>query len=86
MGRVYLATELATKRPKDLGAPSLPAGFDAWFARAVAREPESRFPDAGAAHRALVEVFEAPARRRRVALVAGALVVLAAIAAVVATR
>ena len=32
---------------------SLPPGFDAWFSRAVTREPQERFPDAHAAFAAL---------------------------------
>ena len=35
----------------------LPAGFDAWFARCVAREPSSRFADAGLAWRAMQKML-----------------------------
>jgi serine/threonine protein kinase len=35
----------------------LPAGFDAWFARAAAKSPDDRFPSAGASVTALAEVF-----------------------------
>ncbi|MBM4363427.1 MAG: protein kinase, partial [Deltaproteobacteria bacterium] len=38
----------ATARAAELGAPgSLPPGFDAWFARAVCRDPSARFATAG---------------------------------------
>jgi serine/threonine-protein kinase len=36
-------------------APDLPAAFDAWFARATAREPKDRFASAADAARALAE-------------------------------
>ncbi|WP_437586732.1 serine/threonine protein kinase [Sorangium sp. So ce1000] len=36
----------------------LPPGFDAWFAKATAREPEARFPTASSAVEALAEVFD----------------------------
>jgi len=36
----------ASVRAAQLGAPALPPGFDAWFARCVARAPEDRFQDA----------------------------------------
>jgi tRNA A-37 threonylcarbamoyl transferase component Bud32 len=39
------------------GGPSLPAGFDAWFERAVARDPAQRFADARAAWSALAPVL-----------------------------
>jgi serine/threonine protein kinase len=35
----------------------IPPGFDAWFARAAAREPAARFPDANEAFRALEPVL-----------------------------
>jgi len=35
------------------GGAKIPPGFDAWFARCVARDPAARFPDAGEAWRAL---------------------------------
>jgi serine/threonine protein kinase len=38
----------ASQRARELGAPALPEGFDAWFARCVNREPSARFPDARA--------------------------------------
>jgi serine/threonine protein kinase len=43
----------ATERARELGAASLPEGFDAWFARCVARSPADRFADGGAAKSAL---------------------------------
>ncbi len=44
----------ASERAAELGRASrLPADFDAWFARAVVRDPSARFADAGAAFRAL---------------------------------
>jgi serine/threonine-protein kinase len=48
----------ATERANDLGvAARLPEGFDAWFARCLAREPAYRFADAGAAWRAMGPLF-----------------------------
>ena len=50
----------ASVRARLLGVEaSLPAGFDAWFARAVTREPAARFADADGARRALAAVFDA---------------------------
>lgn len=44
----------ASRRAAELGVQSfLPQGFDAWFARCVAREPRERFRDAAEAHAAL---------------------------------
>ena len=42
-------------------AMSAPYGIDAWFARAVAREPLERFPNAREAFAALVPILRAPA-------------------------
>ena len=50
----------ATARARVLGHfGGLPAGFDAWFARCVARDPAARFPDAGACLEALRPVLSA---------------------------
>ena len=50
----------ATQRAAELGAAGvLPAGFDAWFARTVTREPTERYPEAGAAIAELVRVLGA---------------------------
>ncbi len=63
-------------RAEALGvAASLPAGFDAWFARCVTRDPAQRFPEAHAAVDALLPLLaEGPRRpsrpRRSVAPVA----------------
>ncbi len=44
----------ATARAAALGVPGrLPAGFDVWFAKAVARDPADRYPDATVAMAAL---------------------------------
>ncbi len=54
----------ASSRAKALGATApLPGGFDAWFDRAVERDPARRFHDAGAAWKALAPVLagEVPA-------------------------
>ncbi len=43
----------ASERAAELGAAdALPAGFDDWFARTVARDPGARYPNAGEAVRA----------------------------------
>jgi serine/threonine protein kinase len=47
----------ASARSQKLGGPPLPDGFDAWFAKAVARPPEERFPNARAALDALAAVL-----------------------------
>lgn len=45
---------LASVRAREQGVlEKLPDGFDGWFARCVARDPRARYPDAGAAWRAL---------------------------------
>ncbi len=50
----------ASVRAAELGATGmLPPGFDAWFARAVAREPASRFPEATSAFAALAPLLDA---------------------------
>ena len=52
--------EPASVRAGALGVEgALPAGFDAWFARAVTRDPSARFPDGDVARRALAAVFDA---------------------------
>lgn len=53
----------ASARALELGVPvALPPGFDAWFARAVARDPAARFPSAAEAASALLgEVLGASA-------------------------
>ncbi len=55
--------EPASTRARELGVPvTLPPGFDAWFARAVARDPAARFPSAAEAASALLgEVLGAAA-------------------------
>jgi formylglycine-generating enzyme required for sulfatase activity len=47
----------ASLRAADLGHGTLPEGFDAWFARCVARDPAARFQDARAAFAALEPVL-----------------------------
>ncbi len=50
--------EPATRRAAELGlAPTLPAGFDAWFSRAVNRDASARFHDAEEAWAALEPLF-----------------------------
>jgi formylglycine-generating enzyme required for sulfatase activity/tRNA A-37 threonylcarbamoyl transferase component Bud32 len=54
------------KRPLEDGqfaVPTLPPGFDAWFARCVNRDVEARFPDAGEAVRAFAELVTTDAPR-----------------------
>ena len=43
------------------GGDLIPRGFDGWFARAVARDPAVRFPDAGALWTAMQGVLPLPA-------------------------
>lgn len=45
--------EPATARAAELGRPTLPPAFDAWFARCVTREPHARFADAAQVRAAL---------------------------------
>jgi len=83
---------LASSRAAEY-AVRVPDGFDAWFARAVARDPAARFPNARVAFDALAPLLrapsvatpvEAPPPGRGAALVVvalGVLVVLAAIGA-----
>ncbi len=48
----------ASDRARELGAIGrIPTGFDAWFARAVNRDPAARFPDARAAWQAYVDAL-----------------------------
>jgi phosphate transport system substrate-binding protein len=52
----------ASVRAGELGkSDCLPAGFDAWFARCVDREPSNRFADARVAFDALAPLLSAPA-------------------------
>jgi eukaryotic-like serine/threonine-protein kinase len=56
--------EPATQRAAELGVDAaLPPGFDAWFERAVQRDPERRFRDAGQAWRGLEPLLSAGAAR-----------------------
>jgi serine/threonine protein kinase/formylglycine-generating enzyme required for sulfatase activity len=49
----------ASERAAALGCEApLPPGFDAWFARCVARAPGERYPEAGVASAALVALLE----------------------------
>ncbi len=50
----------ASTRIVELGSPAnaVPPGFDAWFARAVVRDPAARFKDASEAHAALTALFQ----------------------------
>ena len=56
--------EPASVRARALGVTTpLPPGFDAWFARAVNRDPAARFTDGAAASGALKQVFAPPPDR-----------------------
>jgi eukaryotic-like serine/threonine-protein kinase len=58
--------EPASRRSRELGTGAkLPVGFDAWFGRAVHREPSQRFGDAAAAWQALEPLFGVSEQRRR---------------------
>jgi serine/threonine protein kinase len=78
----------ASERTRELGSDvELPRGFDAWFARMVARDPAARFATAGEARDALAAIVPlrgaGPPVRPRWRLVAAgalALVVVAALA------
>jgi hypothetical protein len=49
-----------SERAKELGSPvALPEELDAWLSRALSREPEERFADAGLAWEALAPILEA---------------------------
>jgi serine/threonine protein kinase len=51
-------------RAHELGVAHLiPPGFDAWFARCVAREPGDRFANVGQAHAALTPILRGPTPR-----------------------
>ena len=51
--------DAASERARELGA-SVPPGFDAWFARCVARDPGQRFPNAAEAVAGLTPVLLGP--------------------------
>ncbi len=52
--------DTATQRAQEMGVASvIPQGFDAWFSRAVARDPRARFPDARTAFAALEPILTA---------------------------
>ena len=51
----------ASERAREYGVAEPPAGFDAWFARAVARDPKARFAEGGEACDALVALLGAAA-------------------------
>jgi serine/threonine protein kinase len=55
--------EPASQRAASLGLRPAPDGFDAWFARCVAREPGERFPEARACLRALDALLARVAER-----------------------
>ena len=57
----------ASRRAAELGGAMPPEGFDAWFARCVAREPAERFKDADEAQEALDRVLVTGSATRRVA-------------------
>ncbi|HVY48553.1 MAG TPA: serine/threonine-protein kinase [Minicystis sp.] len=72
----------ASERARELGVEdALPPGFDAWFARAVVRDPDARFANAAEAHAALAPLVDA---RRGGRSGARTLVIAAAVALVVA--
>jgi formylglycine-generating enzyme required for sulfatase activity/tRNA A-37 threonylcarbamoyl transferase component Bud32 len=61
----------ASARARELGLESkLPPGFDAWFAKCVDRNVESRYPEAGAATRAFRALVPASAERGKLVVTA----------------
>ncbi len=54
----------ASARARELGCPSLPGGFDAWFARCVDREPSARFQHARQMEQELARVLGGAATGR----------------------
>ncbi len=76
----------ASERARDQGvAALLPAGFDAWLSRAVVRDPDARYADAGEAARAF-ELMLAPKSWRAKLLAAVVLLTIAVTAAVALSR
>ena len=58
------AIPTASERARELGVPDkLPAGFDAWFMKCVARDIDQRFAEAGAAVRAFAALVRPDASR-----------------------
>jgi serine/threonine-protein kinase len=53
---VFIAIVTGTPPAPSRRVPDLPAAFDAWFARAVAKDPESRFQSAAEMSLALAEI------------------------------
>ncbi|MFO0615048.1 MAG: SUMF1/EgtB/PvdO family nonheme iron enzyme [Polyangiaceae bacterium] len=53
----------ASGRAAQIGARALPDGFDAWFARCVARDPSARFENANVCCASLMPILEAAAAR-----------------------
>jgi hypothetical protein len=82
----------ASRRAAELGCQRpLPAGFDAWFSRCVARDRDERFADAGQAWSALAPMLDAlegrrAGRRLVLAVTAIAVIVALAVALVLARR
>ncbi len=90
----------ASERSRVIGARDLGPAFDAWFARAVDRDPAKRFGDAGEAWDALEPILEvgpesrgtsvarplASSGRRTLRIVVAALIGLAVAAAIVWLR
>ncbi len=52
----------ASERARELGGAPVPQGFDAWFARVVAREPAARPPNARDAWAQLSPILGAPSK------------------------
>jgi formylglycine-generating enzyme required for sulfatase activity/tRNA A-37 threonylcarbamoyl transferase component Bud32 len=61
----------ASARAQELGAPALPPGFDAWFARCVNRDIDARFANAGEAVRAFLEIVPPDAPRGALTMAGG---------------
>jgi eukaryotic-like serine/threonine-protein kinase len=64
-----LTSAIQIENPDAAPLPSLPPGFDAWFARCVHRDIDARFPEAGEAVRAFADLYTAGMPRGLMAMI-----------------